>query len=101
MFKINQNLKLFRILLSVLSGNPNLEYKVAVLAAWCSPSRLQLFLESLECIGPPDKNAYIHLMIAQYYRENKNISDALKSAKQGLESANQFEDIAMQADASR
>ncbi|XP_063677123.1 uncharacterized protein LOC134813351 [Bolinopsis microptera] len=82
-------------------SNPNLEYKVAVLAAWCSPSRLQLFLESLECVGPPDKNAYIHLMIAQYYRDNKNISDALKSAKQGLEAANQFEDIAMQADASR
>ncbi|KAL5264052.1 hypothetical protein ACHWQZ_G005224 [Mnemiopsis leidyi] len=80
---------------------PDLEYKIAVLAAWCSPSRLQLLQESLECRGPPDKTAYIHLMIAQNYRDNDNIKDAVKSAKQALDSANQFGDIAMQADATR
>ena len=40
-------------------------------------------------------------MIAQYYKENGNVSDALKSAKQALEAANRFDDLAMQADASR
>ena len=86
---------------SILLDCPDLEYKIAVLAAWCSPSRLQLLQESLEFQGPPDKNAYIHLMIAQYYRDNNNINDALKSAKQALNLANQFEDVAMQADATR
>ena len=89
------------ILILFVLGNGYLEYKVAVLAAWCFPSRLQLLQESLECSGPPEKNAYIYLMIAQCHRENNSISDALKSAKQALEAASRLEDLAMQADASR
>lgn len=106
MYLTEQNLFVNSILIksiqiSVLLGDSELPYKISVLSACSSPSKISLLQESLDLKGPPEKNVYIHLMIANHHQVNGDSVEALKYAKNAFEQANEFDDLAMQADATR
>ena len=87
--------------LQIMLGDAELPYKIAVLSAWSSPSKLPLLQEAIEHKGPPEKNVYVYLMISNFHQANGDTAEALKTSRQAVEAANQFDDLAMQADANR